>query len=54
MDCSEQVVGSLRSVRPRYVRPRFRRVHGIGFVLAEIKAGWRVGCRQCASCHGCR
>ncbi len=37
-----------------YEKPRFRRVIGIDFVLAKIRAGWRVVCRQCSSCHGCR
>ena len=38
----------------QYQKPLFRRVTGLDFVLAAIRAGWRTVCRQCSSCHGCR
>lgn len=40
----------------RYEKPLFRRAYGIDFVLVVIeRAGpHNHGCRQCASCHGCR
>lgn len=38
-----------------YSRPAFTRApRGLSFVLAFIRAGWTVSCRQCSSCHGCR
>jgi hypothetical protein len=38
----------------RYKRPIFRKVTGIDFVLGLIRTQWRLTCRQCSGCHGCR
>jgi len=38
----------------QYQKPVFRKVQGLGFILAHIKQKWAQACRQCSSCHGCR